>query len=323
MHPETPTIDAQPTLLAASHWRIGFPFAPRLACLTKSADLFGRCVGAQARHVGTTTGIFPADYIVSSTVLSGLCPQSVCIDTMMGGIEEGCGTRPLAMLRAYECSGWGFALRFLAEHTEARHVMITIVDVDLHRSSLLGGEEHWGRSGFGLTTLLLELPVCRTTRLTIGRSDRRAGTWGSDTRAFANLVHAVRQRRDAGKQAQIFVHFMAKHIRGALEKTVGTDCISPNRFNEYGHCFGADPWIGMIEWAQACPADAPVSVTAASLSNNGYYTLCDLTLTPQTYTELRVLNGDEAELRTLVDTVKADARLPHGFARPATGMELL
>jgi hypothetical protein len=287
-------------LRAASCWRIEVPFGEDGETLDDATRLLGHCAGVQARQVAAGSSITATEHIVCSTVLSGLCPQSVSAGVLLDGMEGPCGHRPAAMLRAYECSGWGYALRYFAQHTDAREVLVSIVDADLHRSSMFEPDGPWGRSGFGVTTLLFMLPERRDLSLSIGRSDRRPGTWGSDTRAFANLVHAIRQRRARPEQQMIFVHFMVKHIRGALEHVVGTERISRNRFNELGHCFGADPWIGLIDWAQGRSLPAPASVTAASLSNNGYYTLCDVTVTAQTRTEFVTLPGDTAGLLAAV-----------------------
>ena len=282
-------------LLHASHWRIEGPLAPASSCLSEATRLLGRCAGVQAQQVVAAAGVQPQSHVVCSTVLSGLCPQSVCSDTLLDGMQAAGIERPAALLRAYECSGWGYALRFHALHTATRRLLVSIVDADLHRSSMFDPAGPWGRSGFGVTALLFELPGQPLRNLAIGRSDRRPGTWGSDTRSFANLVHAVRQRRARADLSMIFVHFMVRHIRGALEHVVGTERISPNRFDSYGHCFGADPWIGIIEWQRTRCLPGPAVVTAASLSNNGYYTLCDVALTSRTQTELRCLPGDGLE----------------------------
>lgn len=309
-------------LRAASHWRIEVPFGTDSETLDDATRLLGHCAGVQARQVAAGSTITAPTHFVCSTVLSGLCPQSVSSDVLLDGMEGPCGHRPAAMLRAYECSGWGYALRYFAQHTEAREVLISIVDADLHRSSMFELDGLWGRSGFGVTALLFTLPERRDLSLTIGRSDRRPGTWGSDTRAFANLVHAIRQRRARPEQQMIFVHFMAKHIRGALDHIVGTERISPNRFNELGHCFGADPWIGLIDWAQGRSLAAPASVTAASLSNNGYHTLCDVTLTAQTRTEFITLPGDPAGLLAAIEAHPGIASaLVSATAAPVSLME--
>jgi len=290
-------------LTAASHWRIGFPFAPEVSATDRATHLLGLCVGAQARHVARISGDDDVEQVVCSTVLSGLCPQSVPGELLLAGVHAGRGRRSLALLQAYECSGWGFALRFFAKNLPMRRLLVSIVDADLHRSSIFATDEHWGRSGFGVTALMFSLPNDADLNLTIGRVERRPGTWGSDTRAFASLVHAIRRHHADANQAMIFVHFMAAHIRQALERAVGTDRISPNRFAEYGHCFGADPWIGMIEWHRSRVLAATTSVTAASLSNNGYYTLCDLALTPTAKMEFKSLPGDESSLLAAIDAV--------------------
>src|SRR5262249_47181343 len=74
------------------------------------------------------------------------------------------------------------------------------------------------------------------------------------------------------------------------ERIIGTQNLWPNRHDDYGHTFGADPWIGLIEWHKAQASTLPQRVTLGAFAYHGYFTLCSFHVPPSIHVALRELD---------------------------------
>jgi hypothetical protein len=276
-------------LLAGVDWRIGFPFAPDAASPGEAAMILARCVGAQLRWIAGSTGALSRDYAVCSSISSPLFdrdPQHAA--SFFDEIERASGVRPLGFVRAYECSIWGFALDFFCRQTDARQVLLTLVDVELQNWSHFAAMPLWGRSNFGITTLLLEIPAARDVHLVTGGTE--------PGRVFIEFTRAIKRHRRDGRRNRTFLPFLREDMRRLIERGLGQEKLAPDRWAEYGHCFEADPWIGIMRWIMETPPAQRETVTVGSLSYGGYYTVCDVVLSPSVKVELRSLAGDDDAL---------------------------
>jgi hypothetical protein len=293
---------AAATLVAAIDWRIGFPFVPNTPLPDQAVLALARCVGAQLRAVERAAGRLADDCVVCTTNLTPLVVGDPVLSTrFLDGIGRSCGLRPATILASYECAGWGYALRFYAQHTAARQVLVTIVDVDLHNYSTLTSDMYWGRSGYGVTTLLLELPIGEPLSIATGWAPHTRTGWGNHIRAFANLSHAIKIRQLGGERHFVSAPFLPPEVRQTLERVVGADRLFPNRLGTYGHCFGSDPWIGVIEWVTGTPPTRGEKVIVASLAHNGYHTMCDVQVSPDTTVDLKRFSGDDETIDLVVN----------------------
>jgi hypothetical protein len=188
-----------------------------------------------------------------------------------------CGEQPAGLLQAYQCAGWGYAIRFAAQHTDCRWLTLTIADADLHE--LFSGEYEvkLGKIGYGITTVALELPP----GLLPPDCDGPLPNHG-----FTDMLHALRVHREATGPLTTFLPFMPEGLDGIARRFVG-DGLAPNRHADYGHCFGADPWIGLVERLRAQPPTRPECVTLGSFAFSGYYAIGSVQIGPWTRVELR------------------------------------
>ncbi len=281
------------TLLAALHWKIVPPFAQSSGELSTQMDLLGKCIAVQVNATLPRNPEVGIDFMLSSTVASGAITGIPEVTTQLFDvIETGCGHRPMAFLHTYMCTGWGYALRYFSQHTDTRFVLLSIVDVDIHDMNYHRRHAVIGKLGFGITTLLLRLPANRQVTAETG------GPY-SDS-AFKELIRALKAHNARSKPALSFVPFFSANLGGLSETLLGKSNLGANRHDEYGHCFGSDPWIGLIEWLQQKPLSAPVNVTAAAVAFKGYYTLCDIGVLPETLIGLQVVGGSDEELRAAI-----------------------
>jgi hypothetical protein len=287
-------------LLAALHWSIVPPFAQENPQLGNQVDVLGRCVAAQVRtvmppgHQGR-----PIDLMLCSTVISGAITGMTAISNQLFNvIESECRQRPLAHLHTYMCAGWGYALSYFLRHTDSRLVMLSLVDVDIHDLAYHRNHGQIGKLGFAITTLLLELPIDRIDKVQTG------GPFGGS--AFKEFVLALRRHNDLHKPALSFLPFFGPGLSSIAERMIGAPYLGVNRHDDYGHCFGSDPWIGIIEWLQRTALDEPVNVSAGMVALSGYFALCNVGLSPQTRIGSRLVSGRESEL---VSEIAAGGRL--------------
>ena len=220
----------------------------------------------QWQHVLCTTSL--------STLLSG--DRAFC-SRLFDRIERERGVRPLALLQQYQCTGWGFGMRFAGGQAQARRLAMTVVDVDVHDAIARGFSDAIGRVGFGITTIALELaatpvlPDC-------------AGPFAN--RAFSDLAHAVRALHKRSGRQRTFMPFLPEGLAELAQRLIGQDILAPNRYERYGHCFGSDPWIGLIEWIGREAPEEETGATLGSFAYDGYYAAANVVVGPYTAVSL-------------------------------------
>lgn len=174
---------------------------------------------------------------------------------------------PETFLAAYECAGWGYSIRYFLRHCpEARHFLVTILDANLYDFDFWRYSDHWERSGFGCTTLLLERTGEVDGELVVGAAR------GSNALAeFAMAIHRkVRGRTDCTAALPCFPEPIDATLRATLKQVP----VLPNGHGLWGHCFGSDPWIALLREVARAPEER--TYVACSLALNGYYALVEV-----------------------------------------------
>lgn len=266
--------DTLPQVLAALHTRIVRPLIGREASFDERAAWLR---GEVCRQLSEAMATAPDErwlHMVCSTCLSPMFTGWQHNATAWADqVHAHCGVRPVALLRPYECAGWGYALRFAGTHTGGGHVALSIVDADLHDVIATAYERVIGRIGFGVTTLGLHLPPQPEL-------PRCGGPFPNH--AFNEFLHAVKALHRQHGRTPTFIPFLPAGFAGVAERMIGTDMLGPNRHAFYGHTFGADPWIGLIEWLQAHPLQHRRAVTLGAFAYDGYFTAGNLAVSPAT-----------------------------------------
>lgn len=294
---------------AAVHWRVEHPFAMQAESLDEQIALGGSLAGRQLAEAMARTGFEAEALVVTSTVITA----AITMDhegeaRFFDAIEAGCGLRPQAVVNAYMCTGWGYALRHFLRHTDAKRVAIAIVDLDPHNLAWQRRHPVIGASGFGVTTLLLSLPDDRS------RQPRCSGPHANS--AFNDFVMALKLHQSRHGAQPTFIPFTQGPLAATAERVLAKGLLGPNRNDEYGHCFGADPWIGLIEWFQARPPLSACSVVAGGIAFNGYYSFAPVWVDERTHVDLRRLDGDVGTLRRAVLPGCPDSSIFAGATRP-------
>lgn len=263
---------AVPRLRAALHTRIEAPFATGLADWQDRAERAGAMAGRQLAAAVAAHGQVPETTFVASTLLDpSVTTQPPALLRFCAAFEAASGQRLHGLVNAYLCAGWGFVLRHAMRNTRLRRIALSIVDLDLHDMAWQLDHPVIGRSGFGMSALLFDLPPAREALPGCG------GPFANS--AFTEFVMALRTPRARHGLAPTFLPFTQPALHGTAERVLGADTLAPNRYARWGHCFGSDPWIGMIEWLATQPDESPAPTTrvlAGAIGFNGYYTVSAL-----------------------------------------------
>ncbi len=174
---------------------------------------------------------------------------------------------PQTFVNAYECSCWGYILRQVAQDVEnegTTRVMINIADVDVLNLTRWRANEAWGASGFGIMTLLLDLGSQARAQIATGsaRTEQHVTEFVLATRKFVAET----------PELPLALPYLPQAVSGMFTRTLAPhDCL-PNLNPELGHCFGSDPWVGIVRHRLGRPP-AVERYIATSIALHGYWTL--------------------------------------------------
>ncbi|MEZ5920179.1 MAG: hypothetical protein R3C60_02395 [Parvularculaceae bacterium] len=283
-----------PSLHAVTHWRVESAFAAECESLVERIGLLGHFIAACVQSVAGEEDIHEYDVILCSTYLSQyLFVDEKNYEALCAGIFDGCGIRPLTFLHAYECAGWGYALQFLASQAASKRAIIAIADIDLVNFECFRTHPLIGRSGFGISALRFELPDCQSQDIAI-----TDGPYPES--GFREFLHVVRDHVKQGDDTMCFLPYLREDLSAIARRLVGAQSVGEDRAAQYGHCFGSDAWIGLIEWLEASNIREAKTVTATSLAYNGYMTVCPVSVTPETAFEFQIVSGKIEDLHQLI-----------------------
>jgi hypothetical protein len=178
---------------------------------------------------------------------------------------------PETLLSAYECSSWGFALRYAKSLERPGRelpplVLLTIIDINIFNLSHWVENPNWGRSGFGIATVLLRCTEQDNLSCHIAKAANGFGEFCVDLRS--------RMLADAG--LIVTPPFFPPNISALYDRLLPPARLLPNRVDTWGHSFGADPWISLIERRWSNPEQLDDRYLATSVSLNGYWCTAEL-----------------------------------------------
>lgn len=172
---------------------------------------------------------------------------------------------------SYECASWGYCLRYAAQELEpGEMVAISVLDINILNLSYWEGNSNWGKSGFGLATIVLTLDEETGITCNIAKS----------INAFGEFCLDMRSRAQTETDSLLVPPFFPHDIASMYTKLVPEERRTQNLTDTWGHCFGSDPWVGLIEEVRAGGDWAGQTYTATSVALNGYWVLARLRLNP-------------------------------------------
>ncbi|WP_219637300.1 hypothetical protein [Pseudomonas chlororaphis] len=249
------------------------PFVSATATLAEAALALGLRTGKQAQRYASEAGPID-DYVLSSTVLSQfLADGSSQTQNFQSAIAATCGRRPDWLTNAYECTGWGFILRHVQQKARLsgpRRLLLQIVDTDIHNFTYWLGTHRWGKSGFGICTLVIDVAASDENTPALGASSPEQG--------LLALGRGLRNMIQSRPGMSVAVPFFPQMSRRALLKCFNSASVHTDHYPRFGHSFGSDPWLSLLAELTAGTAQADSDCLVSSLALNGYFAIAQVTL---------------------------------------------
>lgn len=178
---------------------------------------------------------------------------------------------PSVYLDAYECASWGYALRYFCQRNMlASAVLISIIDIDFFDFEFWKSSPHWGKSGFGLITLYFEnFDKDIGNKIIVGCS-----SVNNPITEFAFTVRDIMKKNETFISALPFFPDNSKNI---LDRVIAKNSRLPDLHDKWGHSFGSDPWISIIEhYKENSIKKNTNKFLACSLALNGYFAIAKI-----------------------------------------------
>ena len=249
------------------------PFVAAQVSLADATDALAQRVGEEARLYSTNSGPID-DYVVTSTVLSQfLADTSAYAEQFRAAIGTSYGRIPDWITNAYECTGWGFVMRYVWQKaclTGPRRLLLQIVDSDIHNFTYWLGSSRWGKSGFGICTLLIVVTPGAGNMLSIGCA--------SHATELVQMGRNLRSFTESHPGISVAVPFFPEMSRCALFKCFDARLAHGDHYQRFGHSFGSDPWLSMLAELDVGSLKPGENCITASLALNGYFSIAQVAL---------------------------------------------
>lgn len=182
-------------------------------------------------------------------------------------LKEALGSELLFFTNAYECASWGYILRLLSnQYPVGSSVMVSILDVNLRSFSFWENSDQWGKSGWGLCSF----------RIKLGDTGLRVCERVKEN-ALADFCMNIKRISKGDPSRVVSLPFFPEQTR-KLNDRILKDCLRlPDLHEDFGHCFGSDPWIGLIKNSQALNGH----VLLSSFALSGYWSLLEVSISSE------------------------------------------
>lgn len=211
------------------------------------------------------------DYFIGSTLGSHHLsdPDSTAHDYKARiGFHAG---RPVdAAVNVYECTNWAFLIREGLDRSRMvgsrRRLLLQVVDCDVHGIEAAWRTRTYGNARFGILNLDIEVDAegqNADIALDVAPLSVSMLKFGSRLRSCASALGSA-----------VSPPFFPEATSSAFRRTLRGVDVLEDHHARFGHCFGADPWIGLGLGHRGEAARYVVG----SLALNGYHAISTITV---------------------------------------------
>ncbi len=184
-----------------------------------------------------------------------------------------------SFINTYECASWGYSLRYyLKQNPHCRYLLVSILDANVLRLNFWKQNENWGKSGFGLCTFLLEVTQDELADETENPIKANCAVTHNSTPEFATIIRRMVTGRE---DITLALPFFPESIRQIFTRMLGSFQQLPDLHDRWGHCFGSDPWLSIINQGVTQGFREPTKILACSIALNGYYCMAEVVANAQ------------------------------------------
>jgi hypothetical protein len=239
-----------------------------------AARTLGELIGTQ---IETALGDIPTDHVGVNMVVSTMLDIPFTSGWMNWpdvAAEAARYTRspPQNFICGYECASWGYVLRYAAQLAQPEpYVVVSICDTNLFDLSYWRESPHWGHSGFGIATIVVRSAGPGVVHCKMSKS----------ANAFGEFCLDLRNLMAADESILVSPPYFPSSISVLYDRLLPVARLLPNRHAQYGHSFGADPWISLIEQRLEGLDREGTRFLATSIALSGYWCLAEISLHPE------------------------------------------
>ena len=264
------------------------PLFDNLPPVDRVMSLLAEKIGYQVNQLIEQTGMpeseFKRHFLCSTMIEMPFTTQSVNWQDIAEQLKTYGDHQPQTFVNAYECASWGYSLRHYLkveslkaeglEQNQPRYMIVTILDANVYDFDFWVYNENWEHSGFGITTVILEVTAPLTDELTIG-----SAVTHNSVAEFATVVRRTMMKKPG---ATVALPFFQVSVQQMFEKLLRGQPSLPDLHARYGHCFGSDPWLSLLNHGLSNKIEQPERFMACSVALNGYYAIAEVMMTPDT-----------------------------------------
>lgn len=233
------------------------------------ADRLGALLG---RQIEISLGDIPAQSVGLNMVVSTMLDvpftsQWLRWPAIASAARKHTRSAPQNIVTAYECASWGYVLRYAKNCAPtAPYIVISILDLNIFGLSYWRNNSMWGDSGFGLTTIVLRCSQddfihCQTSK---------------SANAFGEFCVDLRTVMTVKKDLRVCAPYFPPNIATLYDRLLPSERLLTNRNADYGHSFGSDPWIALIEHRQRGLDGPSDHYLATSIALSGYWCFAEV-----------------------------------------------
>lgn len=184
-----------------------------------------------------------------------------------------------SFINTYECASWGYSLRYyLKQNPDCRYLLVSILDANVLRLNFWKQNENWGKSGFGLCTFFLEVNQDESETKEPEAIQASCAVTYNSTPEVATIIRRMATGRE---DLTLALPFFPENIRQIFTRMLGGFQQLPDLHDNFGHCFGSDPWLSIIHQGVTKGFSEPTKILACSIALNGYYCMAEVVANAQ------------------------------------------
>jgi len=219
------------------------------------------------------------DYFIGSTLGSHhLSDPDSTSHEYKARIARRAGRAVDAAVNVYECTNWAFLMREGLDRSRMtasrRRLLLQIVDCDVHGIEAAWRTRTYGNARFGILNLDLEVDA---------EGEDSQITLDVAPLSVSMLKFGARLRlRALDSGSPVSPPFFPAATSSAFRRTLRGVEVLDDHHARFGHCFGADPWIGLGLRHRGSTARYVVG----SLALNGYHAISAISVADDAHLEV-------------------------------------
>ncbi len=179
---------------------------------------------------------------------------------------------------AMQCATWGTMLRqHIHNRPAVKEILLSIVDSNPLKMRFWEDNKSWGRTSHRVTLIHLRLPK-KMSKMTSLVALHKCNPEVMLYEYAGELQRAAKQALSAVVCAPYFESKMRKGLNRSLREFSH----APDRYEEYGHVCGADPWIS-VALDSKDNSSSGAKYLLSSIASEGYFCLLRAQVSPLTH----------------------------------------